>query len=248
MKKIILSILFIITFSISSFANEENVIDDFEDEFKPVNSVVFDPLSGYNRVMTSFNDGFYTHIASPVAKGYAYVVPEVARTGISNFFTNLMFPIRFVNNILQFKFENASKELGRFMVNTVFGLGGFMDQATNTLGMKIYKEDFGQTLGYWGIGEGFHIVLPLLGPSNLRDVIGLSADLALAPTSQLGHNAIPYKIPQNDLQELGIDIVYKTIDYSFNPDFYEIIKKDAIDLYPYLRDAYSQKRANDIKE
>ncbi|WP_198306145.1 VacJ family lipoprotein [Arcobacter vandammei] len=244
MKKLI----FVILFTLSSFATEGNFPEDIEDEFKPVNSVVFDPLSGYNRAMTSFNDGFYTNIASPVAKGYAYVVPEVARTGINNFFTNLMFPIRFVNNILQFKFENAGKELGRFLTNTVFGLGGFMDQATNTLGMKIYKEDFGQTLGYWGVGDGFHIVLPFLGPSNLRDVIGLSADLALAPTSQLGHNTIPYKIPQDNLQELGIDILYKTNDYSFNPDFYEIIKKDAIDLYPYLRDAYNQKRDKEIKE
>lgn len=159
-----------------------------------------------------------------------------------------MFPIRFVNNLLQFKFENASKELGRFVVNTIWGLGGFMDQATNTLDMKIYGEDFGQTLGYWGIGDGFHIVLPFLGPSNLRDTVGLVAGLSLAPTSQLAHNTIPYKIPQNNLQEFGIDALYKTNEYSFHPDFYEKIKADAIDLYPYLRDAYNQKRDKEIKE
>ncbi len=248
MKKLFCIILFISSFALYSNASQDDFADDIESEFKPMNSVVFDPLSGYNRAMTSFNDGFYTHVASPVAKGYAYIMPETARTGINNFFTNLMFPIRFVNNLLQFKFQNASKELGRFMVNTVFGLGGFMDQATNTLGMKIYREDFGQTLGYWGIGEGFHIVLPILGPSNLRDVVGLSADLALAPTSQLAHNTIPYKIPQDSLQELGIDILFKTNEYSFHPDFYEKIKADAIDLYPFLRDAYTQKREKEIKE
>ncbi len=248
MKKVLFTIFFITSISLSSFATESNFPDDIDSEFKSTQSVVFDPLSGYNRVMTSFNDSFYTNVASPVARGYAYVVPEVARTGINNFFTNLMFPIRFANNILQFKFENASKELGRFVVNTIWGLGGFMDQATNTLGMKIYREDFGQTLGHWGIGDGVHVVLPLLGPSNLRDIVGLSADIALSPTSQLAHNTIPYKIPQNDLQELGIDILYKTNEYSFHPDFYEKIKADAIDLYPYLRDMYNQKREKEIQE
>lgn len=244
MKKVLLiSIL-----SLFLYANETDFTDSFEEEFAVSNQEVFDPLSGYNRVMTSFNDGFYTYVLSPVSKSYAFAVPEVARTGIDNFFTNLMFPVRFVNNLLQFKFENASKELGRFVVNTIWGLGGFMDQATNTLGMEIYHEDFGQTLGYWGVGEGFHVVLPILGPLNLRDIVGLGAGLALAPTSQLGHNTIPYKIPQNDLQELGIDTLYKTNEYSFHPDLYNSIKKDALDLYPYLRDIYTQKRNKEIAE
>ena len=112
MKKI----LFTLLLSIFCFANEGNFPEDLENEFKPTNSVVFDPLSGYNRVMTSFNDSFYTYVLTPTAKGYAYVVPEVARTGINNFFTNLFFPIRFANNLLQFKFENAGKEVGRFLV------------------------------------------------------------------------------------------------------------------------------------
>ena len=106
MRKILLTLLL----SIFCFANEANFPEDLENEFKPTNSVVFDPLSGYNRVMTSFNDSFYTYVLTPTAKGYAYVVPEVARTGINNFFTNLFFPIRFANNLLQFKFENAGKE------------------------------------------------------------------------------------------------------------------------------------------
>lgn len=198
--------------------------------------------------MTSFNDSFYTYVLTPTAKGYAYVVPEVARTGINNFFTNLFFPIRFANNLLQFKFENAGKELGRFLVNTIWGFGGFMDQATNTLGMKIYREDFGQTLGYWGVGQGFHIVLPLLGPSNPRDIIGLAGDFLLSPTDRLGHNTLEYKIPQNIGQAIAIDSWYKVNEYSFNPNMYEIIKRDAIDLYPYLRDAYNQKREREINE
>ena len=241
-------IFFILLLSIFCFADKGIFPEDLEQEFKPTSSVVFDPLSGYNRAMTSFNDGFYTYILTPTAKGYAYVVPEVARTGINNFFTNLFFPIRFVNNLLQLKFENAGKEVGRFLVNTIWGFGGFMDQATNTLGMQIYREDFGQTLGYWGVGDGFHIVLPFLGPSNPRDMLGLGVDLLLSPTSQLGHNTIPYKIPQDNWQELGIDTLYKVNEYSFHPNMYEIIKKDALDLYPYLRDAYNQKREREIEE
>ncbi|RBQ29180.1 MlaA family lipoprotein [Aliarcobacter vitoriensis] len=247
MKKLIL----IMFFTLLSFANEpinNDFPEEFDSEFSSKTEDIFDPLSGYNRTMTSFNDGFYSYVLTPVSKGYAYVVPKPARTGINNFFTNLMFPVRFINNLLQFKFQNASEEMGRFFINTIWGIGGFMDPATDVIGMKIHREDFGQTLGYWGIGDGFPVVLPFIGPSNLRDMVGLTGDFIVAPTSQLGHNTLDYKIPQNTLQELGIDTVYKVNEYSFNPNFYEIIKKDALDLYPYLRDVYKQKRTKEIEE
>lgn len=243
--------IFILLFTISCFANEvENNtnFDEFDSEFSSRTKEVFDPLSGYNRIMTSFNDGFYTHVLTPTAKGYAYVVPETARSGIGNFFTNLFFPVRFVNNVLQFKFANAGEELGRFVVNTIFGLGGFMDPATTSLKMGIHREDFGQTLGFYGVGEGFHVVLPLLGPSNLRDMVGLTGDFILSPIDQIGHNTIPYVIPQNNLQEFGLVSVYKVNEYSFHPDLYNQMKKDALDLYPYLRDVYTQKRNKEIEE
>lgn len=245
MKKIIVLILI----SVFSFASEPSFHDEFEAEFKKPKDD-FDPLSGYNRAMTHFNDGFFTYVVKPTAKGYKYVVPEVARTGISNFVTNLLFPVRFVNNVLQLKFDRAGKELGRFLINTIWGFGGFMDQATHTLGMEIYKEDFGQTLGYWGVGEGFHIVLPFFGPSNLRDVFGLAGDLSLSPTSQVAHNTIPYKTGDQFhwREDLTINSILLLNELSKNPDFYEIIKKDAIDLYPYLKHAYTQKRNQEIKE
>lgn len=243
MKKIFLVLLIMF----SNFAYSSDILDSFDGEYRQ-NSEVFDPLSGYNRVMTNFNDGFYIHFLSPVSKAYAYVVPQTLRKGIDNFFTNLMFPIRFVNNILQFKFQNASKELGRFLVNSIWGIGGFMDPATDILKMNIYKEDFGQTLGYWGVKDGFSVVLPFLGPSNLRDIVGLAADLVVSPTSQLGHNTLDYKIPQKPLQELAISSIHKVNENSFNPDMYEIIKKDTLDLYIFLRDAYKQKRDKEIKE
>ncbi|RBQ26304.1 VacJ family lipoprotein [Arcobacter sp. CECT 9188] len=247
MKKLI----FIMFFTLFCFANEpqgNDSFDDFDSEFSSKTEEVFDPLSGYNRAMTSFNDGFYSYVLTPVSKGYATVMPKPARTGINNFFTNLMFPVRFLNNLLQFKFQNASEEVGRFFINTIWGIAGFMDPATDVIGMKLHKADFGQTLGKWGVGDGFPVVLPFLGPSNLRDMVGLTGDLIVLPTSQLGHNTFDYKIPQNNLQEFAIDTLYTVNEYSFHPDFYETIKKDALDLYPYLRDIYKQKRTKEIEE
>jgi len=244
-------LIFVVFFSLLSFANEpqnEASFDDFDLEFSSNTKEVFDPLSGYNRAMTSFNDGFYSYVLSPTSKAYAYTIPQFARKGIDNFFTNLMFPVRFANNLLQFKFKNASQEVERFIVNIIWGIAGFMDPATNVLDIEIHKEDFGQTLGYWGVGDGFPIVLPLLGPSNLRDVFALPADMILSPTSRLGHNTFDYKIPQNDRQSFGVNTLNLINAYSFHPDLYETIKKDALDLYPYLRDIYKQKRTKEIQE
>ncbi len=243
MKKVIL--IFFITFSL--FA-DDTVFDEFDSEYKDKNVEVFDPLSGYNRAMSTFNDYFYKDVLTPVSKGYAYVVPEVARERVDNFFTNLFFPVRFINNLLQLKFANATIELGRFFVNTTWGVLGFMDPATTKMNMKIYREDFGQTLGFYGVGDAVHIVIPILGPSNLRDIVGLSVDALAMPMSQMGHNVIPYKIPQDSYEEFGIDALYMINKNSLNPDKYEVFTKDAIDLYPFLRDTYNQKRAKEIQE
>ncbi|NCB11044.1 MAG: VacJ family lipoprotein, partial [Erysipelotrichia bacterium] len=226
----------------------EDSMDDFDLEFKDKTNEVFDPLSGYNRLMTTFNDKLFVNVLVPVANGYAYVVPQTARTGIENFFDNIRFPIRFVNNLLQLKFENASEELGRFLINTLWGLGGFMDLATSELNMKAHKEDFGQTLGFYGVGEGFHIVLPFFGPSNVRDTIGLTADSIVSPVSSMGKNTLDYKITDNALQLATIkafDVVNST---SLNPNQYQTLKKDALDLYPFLRDIYTQARKRQIQE
>ncbi len=247
MKKII----FILIFAILSFANETNNDDfsqEFDSEFSNKTEEIFDPLSGYNRLMTTFNDKVYINVLVPVSKGYAYVVPETARTGIDNFFNNIMFPVRFTNNLLQLKFKNSLEELERFLINTLWGLGGFMDLATSELNIKAHEEDFGQTLGFYGVGEGVPVVLPFLGPSNLRDMVGFAGDSFVSPLSRAGEDAIDYKIPNTVLEEVGIktfDVVNNT---SLNPDQYETIKKDALDLYPFLRDIYSQARKRQIEE
>jgi len=225
----------------------EDFGDDFDGDYAKIEEV-FDPLSSYNRVMTTFNDKVFIYALNPTAKGYAYIFPKTVRSGVSNFFDNLMFPLRFVNNILQFKFQNSVEELGRFLINTTFGLAGFMDPAKTELGWEQHNEDFGQTLGFYGVGEGLHVVLPFLGPSNLRDMVGLVADSYTSPLSTTGASDLRYKIPDTLTQSLAIsttDIVNGT---SLRLGLYESLKKDSFDLYPYFRDLYNQRRNTLIKE
>lgn len=246
MKKLVL----LLTLVIFSFANEKSdeFENDFDSEFGAKTTEVFDPLSGYNRLMTTFNDKVYVNVLIPISKGYANTVPETARTGIDNFFTNLMFPVRLTNNLLQLKFQNSAEELQRFLANTLWGFAGFADVASSDLKLKTHKEDFGQTLGFYGVGQGFHIVLPLLGPSNLRDVAGLGADSYISVLSASGNSDLQYKIPQNFVENASIKTVDVINSNSFHPDQYEVIKKDALDLYPYLRDIYTQARDRQIEE
>ncbi|NIP49124.1 MAG: VacJ family lipoprotein, partial [Phycisphaerae bacterium] len=150
---------------------------DLEAEFEePSGSSQFDPLSGYNRVMTQVNDRVYFWALKPVAQGYSAVVPEPARLAVGRFFRNLLMPVHFANNLLQLKPKGAMTELARFAINSTVGVLGFADPAQKHFDLQPYPEDFGQTLGYYGVGSGFHIVLPLLGPSNLRDTVGLIPD------------------------------------------------------------------------
>ncbi|WP_419765603.1 MAG: VacJ family lipoprotein [Arcobacter sp.] len=244
MKNVIFTIILLFNAALAS----DTINSDFSDEFNDKKLEVFDPLSGYNRVMTSFNDKVYIYVFDPVTRGYKTVMPEVARTGVSNFFDNLLFPIRFVNNLLQFKFENSAEELGRFLVNSTFGLLGFMDPASEELGWEAHDEDFGQTLGFYGMGSGFHIVLPILGPSNLRDTFGLVASAYVSPLNDMGDSDLKYKIPNNSEQTIYISTSNNINKNSFTLGRYQDLKKDALDLYPFLRNIYEQKREKEIKE
>jgi len=259
MKKsisMVLASLFILTMSEASVfiqqeenssytTNKEEVFSDFDNEFEE-SDAVFDPLNGYNRMMTNFNDSFYINILQPVSKTYADIVHEDIRTGVSNVYDNLLFPIRFINNVLQLKFVNASEELGRFVINSTFGLLGIMDVAQK-FELKAHKEDFGQTLGFYGVGSGFHIVIPFLGPSNLRDVLGSTSDSFINPlTTSIVYE--PYQIPNNTLQTVGYKSHEIVNTVSFHPENYEILKRNAVDLYPFLRDIYEQRRKKLIEE
>lgn len=220
--------------------------ENFDEEFSEKEEDIFDPLRGYNKVMTSFNDKFYDYILEPTAKGYRFVVPMSARMGIDNVFDNLMFPIRFINNILQLKFQNAGEEVGRFVLNSTFGLLGIMDVASMHTSWKEHDEDFGQTLGHYGVGSGFPVVLPLFGPSNLRDMVGLGVDGIVDPLTY--SSPMKYRIPNRLEKSLGLKTLEILDQTSFKIGQYESIKKDALELYPYLRDLYESQRNKKISE
>lgn len=221
--------------------------DEFADEFGDKNQPErYDPLSGYNRLMTDFNDGFYTYLLFPVVKGYRYVAPEPAREGISRFFDNLFFPVRFVNNVLQGKVTNATEELGRFVINSTIGFLGFFDPAQENYNLIPHKEDFGQTLGYYGMGGGFHIVLPIFGPSNLRDTVGMIPDWYIDPL--VYHDNRGYNLLANSQESSYVKGGATINRRTFDVDLYESLKKDAIDFYPMLREAYEQNREKAILE
>ena len=228
----------------------ENNTEEFEEEFsKQETETIMDPLSGYNRAMTSFNDTLMMHVFIPIAEAYAYIIPQPLRLGLSNAIDNIHFPIRFANNLLQGKLQNSSDELERFIINSTVGVAGLMDVASDHMSTPIpaHDEDFGQTLGHYGVNSGFHIVLPFFGPSNVRDLVGLTVDAYTSPLVYI-ENLEKYKIPDNRDHSIAIlmgSFINKT---SLHLGEYESLREDAIDLYPFFRDTYEQKRDSDIAE
>lgn len=207
---------------------------------------IYDPLSGYNRVMTNFNDTAYEYVLKPVATGYKNVLHIEIRNSIGNFFENIHFPVRFANTLLQGKLSYATEETGRFVINTTVGVFGLFDPAKSYFELQAHDEDFGQTLGFYGVGNGPHIVLPLLGPSNLRDALSLYPDSLL---SVLDYDERSYwTLTDTPAEYIGAKAVEKTNAISLYMDKYDKIKADAVDLYPYLRDMYEQRRKKQIEE
>ncbi len=139
-----------------------------------------DPIEGYNRAMFSFNETVDKAVIKPVAQGYNYVTPQPVQTGVSNFFGNLADIWTSVNNLLQGKPGDALSDAGRVLINSTVGILGLFDVAT-PMGLEKHEEDFGQTLGRWGVGDGAYVVLPILGPRTVRDTVGLAADIYTDP-------------------------------------------------------------------
>lgn len=143
-----------------------------------------DPYEDFNRSMYAFNDGLDRAVIEPVARGYRAVTNEPIRGGVSNFLNNLGEPVTFTNEVLQGKVANAAGTVGRFVLNTTVGIAGIFNPA-GAIGIARTDEDFGQTLGVWGIPAGPYLVLPFMGPSNPRDLTGVGADIALDPINYL---------------------------------------------------------------
>jgi len=222
--------------------SEEDLADPFEDEDDdgevPPLKTIADPLEPINRAFFVFNDKLYFWLFKPVARGYRFALPQSVRIGVRNFFDNLGFPIRFVNCLLQGKFEGAGREATRFMVNTTAGLVGFIDVAREKMSIDEQDEDFGQTLGFYGLGPGFYIDWPIIGPSSLTDSVGIVGDI--------------YTQPLNYVIEFKYNVLIRSYDIvnstSLTIGEYEDLKRAALDPYVAMRDAYYQFRLNKIRE
>lgn len=194
-----------------------------------------DPLEPFNRGVYGFNDAVDRAVIKPVATAYRDVLPSPVRTGVSNFFNNLQDLWSFVNNTLQLKGEGAGNSIVRFGVNSVFGLGGLIDIATE-MRIERHPEDFGQTLGRWGVGAGPYVVLPLLGPSTVRDTIALPVDMKGNLVSQI-----------DDVPTRNSAMVLNLVDRrSQLLDASRMLEEVALDPYTFTRDAYLQRRRNQV--
>jgi phospholipid-binding lipoprotein MlaA len=217
--------------------------DDFQDSYDTSDSEtdneVYDPLEGYNRFMFQVNDDAYTYVLKPTATGWQEISPKPARQALDRGFDNLFFPIRFVNSLLQAEVEGAGRELGRFTINTTVGVAGLFDPARHWFGWKANEEDFGLTLGTWGVGPGFPLVLPLAGPSNLRDAGGRFVDGYLNPVNYID----PFGL------QLGVRGFYLVNFASVTLiGVYDRQKKEALDPYTFFRNIYRQHRRSAIKK
>jgi len=199
---------------------------------------IADPLYPWNNAMYRFNDKLYFWVMKPVAKRYSSVFPQDIRVAVSNFFYNLTTPIRFVNNLLQLRLKSAGGELVRFVYNSTAGVGGLADLAKTDLKVSRHDQDLGLTLGHYGVGNGIYIVWPFLGPSSLRDTVGLVGDGFLDP--------VYYVTPWYN--SMGITAYDKVNDTSLHIGDYEDLIESAIDPYVAIRNAYVQHRQSKIKE
>ncbi len=194
-----------------------------------------DPLEPLNRNVAQFNDAVDAGFLKPVATAYRQVTPAMVRTGVSNFFGNMSDAWSFVNSALQFKFRDAAENFMRLNVNTFFGLGGILDIASE-LNIDRHREDFGQTLGHWGVPTGPYLVLPLLGPSTLRDALSITFDRQGDPAAYLNPAGA-----RNSLYVLRAVDIRSNLLRAGN-----VLDEAALDKYTFTRDVHLQRRRGEI--
>ena len=199
-------------------------------------ATVADPIEPINRAIFTFNDKAYYWFFKPVAKGYNVVVPQGVRVAVRNFFSNLATPIRVANNLLQGKFRATGTELLRFTINSTIGMAGLFDPAHDGFQLEKKDADLGQTLGRYGLGQGMYLVLPLLGPTTLRDGAGLAGDLFLDPISYIHPTEAA----------VGVSAYKRENNLSLRIGEYEDLTGSALDPYVAVRDAYAQHRAGKV--
>ena len=218
-------------------STDEAAIDELEAELSQKQVTIADPLEPVNRIVYGFNDVLYFWVVKPVTHTYAGVVPKPARIGIGNFFHNVATPARLVNSLLQGKGSAAGTEVRRFAINTTVGVLGFGDPAHDRWGLKPAEEDLGQTLAVYGFGDGFYLVWPFLGPSTLRDSVGMVGDQFLNPVRYVEPSEV----------SIGLSVESAVNEASLHMGDYETFKSAAVDPYVAMRGAYAQYRKQQIR-
>jgi len=214
--------------------------DDLEDPFASNSPIeMSDPFEDYNRFMFDFNEGFYDNLMEPVVREYREYVNEDVRIGIANIFDNAMAPLKLVSSFLQGDIEKTGRVIGRTLINTTIGLGGMFDVADSAFGIKDVNEDLDQALGSWGVPTGPYVVLPLFGPSSVRNIFGRAGGMFLSPTYHFAPGI-----------EVGVSLTVtdQINDVSFIVDDIEQLEESTIDKYESVRDFYGQYRDGLVKE
>jgi phospholipid-binding lipoprotein MlaA len=249
MKKFIL--FFIISIFFTGYASATDTLDvlikdknpiysdDYNHNFEEDRQQIKDPLYRFNKVFFQFNDSFYFLAVKPACKVYINIIPYSMRLGIKNVFSNIAFPIKFLNALFQGKIKKSGNEILRFTINSTLGVLGIFDNAENFFGISaIQEEDFGQTLGYYGVKNGLYLVIPFLGPSSLRDFPGRIIDSFLNPIYYIEPNGLSIRVAMLD-----------NLNYaSFYFSSYEELIEMSFEPYEALKDAYFQLRLKKIKE
>ncbi len=199
----------------------------------------YDPWEPFNEKMFAFNYRVDKYVLKPIAKAYNFVMPDELQKMVDRGFTNINFVPRFVNSVLQGKWSGAGRELARFLINSTVGIGGLWDMAKQEWGIEPSREDFGQTLGTWGLGPGPFLVLPFMAPTTVRDGIGIAVDGAMDPLAYY----IPF-IWDRLLMRIGNMINER----SLNLELFEGVEESTVDLYTSVRNGYLQRRARQIRQ
>jgi phospholipid-binding lipoprotein MlaA len=199
----------------------------------------YDPWESFNEKMFDFNRNLDKYVLKPVARGYRFVMPEPWQVLISNGFSNINFVPRLVNSLLQRKWGGAGREVSRFLINSTAGIGGLFDPAKDYWGIEKSREDFGQTLGFYGAGAGPYLVLPFMEPLTVRDGIGKAVDGFMNPLNYF----IPFFWDQ-----VGMKIGDTVNDRALNYDLFQGFEESVIDMYSAVRHGYLQRRQQLIKE
>jgi phospholipid-binding lipoprotein MlaA len=216
--------------------DEEENADEAVAEGQEVS--VYDPLESMNRFFFEVNDRLYIWMVKPITRGYSWVLPQELRDSLGNFYLNIGFPVIFLNSVLQGDLATMSIVVQRFVINSTLGILGLVDVAATEFDLGPRRADFGQTIGRWGIGEGVFLYWPFIGPSNMRDTVGLTADFFFKP--------LPY-IYDDLLIDLAVYSAERVNVLSLNPDLYEDLKRYSLDPYVAARQVYTEYRRGILK-